>query len=348
MKHYFSSFIAILLVSSCVKDKPQEPISSSVSINADVKVLVINEGNFGWNAGNGNSSISAYDPTSGAVIEDYYKQQNPSKNLGDVCQSFTKYNNYYYIVVNNSHKIEVVDAYDFKNKATITGLNSPRNMLPVTYNKAYVSDLYQNGISIINLNTNSISGTIPCMKGTEQMALIYNKAFVSNATSDYCYVINTTNDILTDSINIGKGASSIVIDKNSYIWILAGGSSSNNQTGKLHKINPVTLQIEQTFNFNSSDFSSHLCINKTYDTLYYLNSDVFQLPIINTQLPSNPIIAHGTKVFYGLGINPKDYHIYVSDAIDYVQKSTIEIYTVNGSLINKFNAGHISNGFMFE
>ena len=348
MKHYFSSFITILLVSSCVKDKPQEPISSAVSINADAKVLVINEGNFGWNAGNGNSSISIYDPTSGAVIEDYYKQQNPSKNLGDVCQSITKYNGNYYIVVNNSHKIEVVDAYDFKNKATISGLNSPRYFSPITYNKAYVSDLNQNSISIINLNTNAITGSIPCMKGTEQMVVIYNKAFVTNGNSDYCYVINTTTDAITDSINIGKGVSSIIIDKNSAVWILAGGSSSNNQAGKLHKINPISLQIKQTLNFTSSDSPSHLCVNKTHDTLYYINSDVFQMPITTTQLPSNPIIQHGTKVFYGLGINSKDYHIYVSDAIDYVQKSTIEIYTVNGGLITKFNAGHISNGFMFE
>ncbi len=348
MKHYFSSFIAILLLNSCVKDKPQEPISSAVSINAEAKVLVINEGNYGWNNGNGNSSISVYDPTSGAVIEDYYKQQNPTKNLGDVCQSMTKYNNNYYIIVNNSHKIEVVDASDFKNKATINGLNSPRYFLPILYNKAYVSDLNQNSIYIINLNSNTISGSIPCMKGTEQMALIYNKAFITNENSDYCYVINTINDVITDSILVGKGASSIVIDKNSSVWVLSGGSSSASQAGKLQKINPISLQIEQTLNFNTSEYPSHLCINKTHDTLYYINSDVFQLPIANTQLPNNPIILHGTKIFYGLGVNPKDYHIYVSDAIDYVQKSTIEIYSTAGNLITKFNAGHISNGFMFE
>jgi hypothetical protein len=58
--------------------------------------------------------------------------------------------------------------------------------------------------------------------------------------------------------------------------------------------------------------------------------------------------VQGTKLFYGLGINSKDYSIYVSDAIDYVQKSKIEIYSVNGTFIKSFNSGIISNGFVFE
>jgi hypothetical protein len=75
---------------------------------------------------------------------------------------------------------------------------------------------------------------------------------------------------------------------------------------------------------------------------------VFQFPISLTNLPANALITQGNKLYYGLGVNPKDYSIYVSDAIDYVQKSKVEIYKPNGSFIANFNAGIISNGFMFE
>ena len=327
-----------------MKDKPQEPIKTAVNINPDTKVLVVNEGNFGWGVG----SISLYDPSSGGVIEDYYKQQNNNATLGNVCESITKYNNSYYIVMNNSNKIVVVNSSDFIKTATINGFNSPRYILPITYNKAYVSDLYANSIQIVDLNSNSISGSIPFINGTEQMVLIYNKAFVTCSNSNYCYVINTTTNAITDSINVGKGNSSICIDKNAKVWVLSSGNTGASQVGRLSRIDPITLQVEQSLNFSSSESPYKLCINKTRDTLYYLNNGVYQYVISSTILPSSAFINQGSKLYYGLGVNPKDYSIYVADAIDYVQKSKIEIYKPNGSFIANFNAGVISNGFMFE
>lgn len=342
MKFYYAICI-LFIVCSCVKDKPQDPTKESISINSGNTVLVINEGPFQ----SGHGSISLYDPTSNSVVEDYYHQQNNSY-LGNIIQSVTKYNNKYYIVNNNSNSITVVNSSDFTKTATIGGLNSPRYIIPITYSKAYVSDLYANMISIINLNSNTIASTIACPSGTEEMTMIYNKVFVTNSNSNYCYVINTSTDIITDSINIGKGGSSITIDKNAKIWILTSGNSTSGQVGKLIRIDPVALQIEQNLNFNSGDSPFKLCINKTRDTLYYLNNGVFQFPISISSLPTNALINQGSKVYYGLGINPNDYSIYVADAIDYVQKSKIEIYKPNGAFITNFNAGIISNGFMFE
>ena len=344
MRVYLLGLITILFICSCVKDKPQEPVTSAVDFNSDKSILVINEGNYGW----GNASISLYDPSSNGIVSDYYKQQNGGLTLGDVCQSITKYNNKYYIVVNNSNKIIVANSNDFSKTATITGFNSPRYFLPITYSKAYVSDLYANSVQIVDLNNNTISGSITCMKGTEEMAMIYNKAFIINGNSNYCYVINTVTDLVTDSLFIGKEASGIVIDKNSKVWILTKGSVASSLIPKLVKINPISLAIEQTLNFAALDTPWRLCYNKTRDTLYYLNKGVCMFPILNTQLPVNPIIAQGSKIYYGLGVNPKDYSIYVSDAIDYVQKSKVEIYKPDGSMIKSFNAGIISNGFVFE
>ncbi len=340
----YSFFILLLVIlASCVKDKPQDPEKSLASFNADTKVLVVNEGPF--NTGHG--SISIYDPPSGAVIEDYYTQQNNNAVLGNICQSMIKYNNSYYIVNNNSNSITVVKATDFIKTATISGFNSPRYVLPITYNKAYVSDLFQNGIAVVNLNTNVITSSIPCRSGTEQMVMLYNKAFVTNWRTPYCYVINTVNDVITDSVFVGLGASSCVIDKNAKLWVLSRGNSTT-QFGSLTRINPITLQVELSLAFTIADAPNNLCINKTKDTLYYLKSGVYQFPIINASLPSSALINQGTKVFYGISINPKDYTIYVSDAIDYIQKSKIEIYKTNGAYKDGFYAGIISNGFVFE
>jgi DNA-binding beta-propeller fold protein YncE len=327
-----------------VKDKPQEPGNTVASIQADRKVLIVNEGNFGWGSG----TVSLYDPTTGAIVSDYFGQQNNGALLGNVCQSITRHNNNYYVVVNNSNKIVVVNAENFKKTGTINGLVSPRYLLPVTYNKAYVSDLYANFIQVLDLNTNALSGTIPCRNGTEEMISIYGKAYVSNGNSEYCYVVNTMNDIITDSVLVGKGAAGICIDKHSKIWVLSSGDAASAQTGKLSRIDPVSLQIEASWSFNAGESPRNLCINKTRDSLYFLNNGVFQMQINSVALPTSPLISQGSKIFYTLGINPKDYTIYVSDAVDYVQKSKIEIYSPNGTFITKFNAGIISTCFQFE
>ncbi|MBK7667943.1 MAG: hypothetical protein IPJ32_11760 [Sphingobacteriaceae bacterium] len=201
--------LASLLLFSCVKDKPNDIMQPEVSFGSGFKVFITNEGNFGTN----NASVSMYEPRSEQVVNDIYKTQNNNAALGDVCQSMTKINNKYYVVVNNSGKIAVVNSSDFKVITNITGLQSPRHILPVTFSKAYVSDLYANAISIIDLNTNTKTGSILCSGWTEQMVLIYNKAFVTNNNSGYTYVINTITDQITDSIYVGKFGGSIVMDK---------------------------------------------------------------------------------------------------------------------------------------
>ena len=336
--------LLVLFGTACVKDKPQAPIKTIANINSQHKIFVVNEGNYGW----GNASVSLFDEESGVVVDDYYKQQNANAAIGDVCQSMVKFQNHYYLVVNNSNKIIELNAGDFKKTAVVTGLQSPRYMLPVSNSKAYVSDLYSNSIQVVDLNTKSVSKSIACSGWTEQMATLYGNVFVTNIKSDYCYVIDAYTDLISDSVLVGEGANSLVFDKYDKLWMMVGGNTSNGSIAKLLKINPANFQIESSFVFGASDSPGSLTINKTKDTLYFLNKGVFQMPIVSTQLPASPLIQQGSKLFYGLGVNPYNHHIYVSDAIDYVQKSKIEIYSVQGQMIKSFNAGIISGQFLFD
>jgi len=342
-KNAYLFFISIVAF-SCVKDKPGSTVSPSVSFSNGHKTYITAEGNYGGN----NSGVSLYDLGNGQVTNDIYKIQNNNAVLGDVCQSITMANNNFYLVVNNSGKIVVVGSDDFKLKGTITGLTSPRFLLPITFQKAYVSDLYSNSISIVDLTTNSKTGSIPCGGWTERMALIYNQAFVTNQKRNYTYVVNTINDQITDSLNVGVYAGSIVIDKNSKVWVLSTGDKTNSIVGKLSRINPVNLQTEATFTFNPNDVPSNLCINAGKDTLYFLNTGVYRMGINSTTLPGSTFVSSTGNNFYGLGVNDKDYTIYVSDAIDYIQKSTIMVYQPNGQLKTTFKAGINASDFYFE
>ncbi len=348
MKSYYTVFyylFILFITTACVNDTPKTVTTNVTSIQLGNKVYIINEGQFQNNPGN--ASISLYDAKSGQLIDNIFNQQN-NKVLGDICQSMNKIGMYYYLVVNNSKKIEVVSSTDFKSVATVVNLNSPRYILSVTVNKAYISEYYQNGIYVLNTNTNKITNTITCKSGTEEMALIYNKAFVTSINSAYCYIINTITDKIIDSVQVGFNASSILIDANSKVWVLSSGNSNKQSVAQLIRIDPISLQTELALTFSPLEAPRKLCINKSKDTLYYLNKHVYQLSINAISLPAMPFIIQASKNFYGLGINPIDYNIYVSDAIDYTQKSTIEVYTPKGNYVTKFKAGIISNGFLFE
>lgn len=330
----------LLLVCSCIKDKPEPQENPTITLSNAQKIFIVNEGNFM----SGNASVSLFDSGNNSFVENYYSAQN-NQQLGDVAQSMKKINNEYYIVVNNSGKIVVCDL-NFKHKRSISGFVSPRYILPVSNQKAYVSDLYANAISIVDLNTGSKTGSIACSGWTEQMVVFYNKVFVSNVNSNYLYVINAINDQLEDSILIGSGCGSLVIDKNDQLWALTAGATS--QPAKLWKINPLNINNKTAFNFNTGDKPGSLCINGSKDTLYYLNSGICRLTIGNPVLQA-PLIEKGNKNFYALAVNPRNGDVYVSDALDYIQKSNIYSYkSGSGELRNQFKGGIIAGNFYFE
>jgi hypothetical protein len=265
--------------------------------------------------------------------------------LGNIAQSLNYFNSNFYIVVNNSGKVVVCNNH-LKKTGQISGLTSPRYILPITNQTASVSDIYANAISVVDLNSKTKTASIPCNGWTEQMVLIYNKAFATNKNN--LYIINTLSNTITDSINVGKNAGSLGLDKNDNLWVLSSGDKQNSILGKLTKIDPISNQILFTIYFNTNDVPNHLCFNKTKDTLYFLNTNIYRMAITDNTLPQNPIISSGGKNFYGLGINPNDFTIYVADAVDYIQRSNIYIYDANGNSKNNFKAGLISNGFYFE
>jgi hypothetical protein len=332
-----------LSFTACVKDKPVIDRSGSVQLSNSKKVYVINEGNYMV----GNSSVSLYDPGSSQVIEKFYQDQNNGVALGDVAQSLENINSQFYVVVNNSSRIAVCNE-QFKLKSVINGFNSPRYILPVSNSKAYVSDLYSNKIHVVNLNTNTISGYIACPGWTEQMAMVYNKVFVTNVKRNYLYVINAINDNKTDSINVGPGAANIVTDKNDKLWVLSSGSQTAGIAPSLKKIDPLTQQVESSFDFAPGELPGSLCFNRTKDTLYYLNAGIFKMDINAGSLPSAPFIPKENRTYYGLGINPNDFAIYASDALDYIQRSNIYVFDAAGHEKSFFKAGINSNGFYFE
>jgi YVTN family beta-propeller protein len=345
MKRIKNASIALLvltfLLTFACKKKDNPPPSEIPDLNGSKGLFIINEGNYQW----GNASITYYNFSDGTIYQNLFSQAN-GRPLGDIAQSAAVIGDKMYIVVNNSNKIEVVSLDGLKSHTTINGLISPRYMIPVGPAKAYVSDLYSNSISVVDLNSNTVVSSIPCKGSTEEMLLKGNRVYVTNTRSSYIYIIDITADIICDSIASAYSATSLAFDKNDGLWVLCAGNSLNGEKASLNLINTGSKITEKNFDLgNTLDIWDKMRINRSRDTLYYMNKGIFRMSIAADVIPSNPIITQGSSVFYGLCVHPENGNVFVSDARDYIQAGYVNEYSANGQLIRSIQAG-INPGFL--
>lgn len=315
-------------------------------------VFISNEGNFN----SGNASVSFYDLTTQDLQEKIFEKNN-NRPLGDVLQSITFEDELAYLVINNSSKIEVVQTSDFKAARTIENLTSPRYLQVIDPTTAYVSDLYQNAISIIDLNTNTEKGNINFGSWSEEMVKIGHEVFVTQPSlfnqkvSNQLFVINTVSNEIIDSITVGYNPVSLVLDRNTHLWVLCNGEMGDaTKLGGLYKVNPANKVVETAFLFadNAVSFAPRLAINGTKDQLYFLKLDVYNLAITDTSLPTNPLIQANGRDLYGLGVHPTSGNIFVGDSGNFVQRGTVTIHDKTGQELTSFKAGVGVNGFYFN
>ncbi len=324
---------------SCKKDDPP-PVTPPV---LDGGVYILNEGNYQW----GNARIDYLRFADNVYTSDVFTSIN-QRPLGDVVQSMTTLNGRGYLVVNNSAKIEVVEMTGFTSMGTITGLTSPRYMLPINSTLAYVSDLYSNTVNIVNLSNLQKTGSIPLKGSSEEMIMIGETVFVTNTRTSYIYLISTVTNSVTDSIAVGFASNSIVKDKEGMLWVMCAGSQSPSINAALYRIDPIQKQVINSFSLsNYLDIWDKLRINGSGERIYFLNHGVWSMEITAGALPGSALIAQNSSVFHGLGIDPNSGTIYASDALDYVQHGRVYRYNSDGSSIDTLAAGIIPSEFYF-
>lgn len=336
-------FVFSWLWFGCKRDVPQEPEPlNTQEYSPNSGVFITNEGTFQF----GNASVSYYSFDRAHWVSDVWENANGT-TIGDVCQSMQVINGLGYVVVNNSSKIEVVDLGNFSRVATISGLVSPRYIVPVSASKAYVSDLYGDGLAIIDLNTNVVVGEVDMPGWTERMVVSNGLVFVTCYETDKLYVLDPNSDLLLDSIPLAKGGNSIVEDANGKLWILCSGDYVSGSPGGVFRIDPLTNVVEWSASFPSGHYPINLQTDSSRTVLYYVDTDVWKMGTADMTLPSSSFISANGRTLYGLGVHFGLDQIYVADAIDYVQRGRVYRYSNSGSAIDDFPVGVVPGNFCF-
>lgn len=332
----------LLFIFSCKKKEigPQCPTCEEEVTPTTTDVLIGCEGNFGW----GNSSITQYQPTSGVVTQQVFQNVN-SFSLGDVLQSFCSWQNKLYIVMNNSGKIEIIDTVSYLYQGTITGLNSPRYMV-TSGNTGYVSDLYSNGVSVVDLASNQVTDTITVGRWSEHLLISGNDLYIGCPDTTWVLKYDLTSNMFTDTIIVGKSPSGIQQSNDGHIWTLTSGGYNQEVPNLVEYDGNNIIKI---LNFNSvADNPSQLIYNSKNGVFYFLNNGVFTYNPDDNSLPNSPIISPNGSIFYGLGIDPKNSDIYVTDAVDYVQQGKVLRFDSLYNPVDTFSTGIIPQAIWFK
>ncbi len=345
---------ASALLSSCTEESNVTRIIEPTGKYAK-GIFILNEGQFGKPNGSVNY-FNRKNLDSVAIEGDIFKKNNNNRNLGDVVQSMTIVDSRAFIVVNNSNKVEIVDAGTFKSLAPEITLKSPRYAVSAN-NKLYVTEYFgpafpasaivKGQVSVIDLSTYKVLKTIEVGKLPEKLLLANGKIYVTNNRDNTVSVINPNSDVVETTLVVADKPNSLVQDATGAIWVYCSGYASWEQAiatnATLVKFNPATptTQVKLAFPTNGG---GNLTMNAAKTMLYYSYKGINSMSTTATSLPNAPLIK---RSFYGFGVD-SDGTIYGSDALNYAVNGRVIRFNSNGIALDSMTVGLIPNGFIFR
>ena len=314
------------------------------------KVFVINEGSFGQ----ANASVTVFYPETGDRTSDVFSTVN-DRLLGDVANDAQWINGQLYIVVNNSHKIEIIDPNTYQSIRTIfidsdSHGGSPRKILQVGADKAYVTNLFGNNVSVIDLDSGTEVGTIDVGPGPEGIVRSGDYAFVALSgmgQGNEVAVIDIASDELVTRMQVGDNPVHLAKAPDGLIWSVATGNYGFDESfrydpeletfGEIVIINPVTLEISDRF--DTGGHPGKLVFLDEKQALLQLDG-VKLIDVDNLAVNNGHFLERSLHSF---DITRNPYHaepaLYVTVAPDFASSGRVVRYDISGEAIDSFQAG---------
>lgn len=348
---FFSLSLIVVLTAGCMKWDYSDPEDFDMKGKG---LFIICEGNFQY----GNATLSYYDPATNLLQNEVFFRANGMR-LGDVAQSMTVHDNLGWIVVNGSHVVFAIDLDTFREVGRIENLTSPRYIHFISDDKAYVSQIWDNRIFIVNPNKYEITGYIevPGMAmengSTEQMVQCGRYVYCNCwSYQNRILKIDTETDEVVDQLTVGIQPTSLVLDRFNRIWTITDGGYEGSPYGyeapSLYCIDTDSFTVVKQFRFRIGDSPNEIQINGIGDMIYWINDDIWRMDVEATRLPAKPFLESRQTKYYGLTVNPVNGDVYVADAIDNQQQGKIYRYSNEGTLTDEFYTGITPGAFCWK
>ncbi len=343
------SLSLLIFITSCIKEKTEEPIITNSNSKA---IYISNEGAFGY----GNASLSVYYPEKNKIDNQVFKTVN-KRGLGDVLQSIYHYGNKLYFVVNASSKVEIAKTGSYEELGVIKNILLPRYMI-INNNKAYISCWGDGGqIAVINLQDNSIVKKIDVNTGPERIITNNKELVVCNSggfgTDSSISIIDLSTDKLIKNLYTGDIPIDLSYDSDSSnFYVLCKGKTIydaswniiGHTASKLVKISSTTLNIEKEIQLFDKKHPSNIVYNSTENIFYigggYGFQGVYRYEIDQEKLDTNMIT---NRSFYGIE-SDKDGKLYGFESPDFSSQGNMIIMDSYGNILKEAKVGIGPNG----
>ena len=316
-------------------------------------LYLVNEGNMGSNK----CSLDYLDLTTGIYSRNFYAERNPNviKELGDVGNDIGIYGSKLYVVVNCSHKVEVLDAHTGVREGSIDIPNCRYVSFHggYAYVSSYVGPVLVDPSApkgmVCRIDTVSLSVTERVTVGyqPEEMEIVGDMMYVANSggyrAPDYDNTVSVIDlkrfaqvDLIPVAINLHR----IRKDGYGHLWVNSRGNHKDIPS-RLYMLSAGQrgMKVSRKIDVNCSNFAIY------GDQLYYYATDKDAegargdvsygvIDVRSGEVVAENFISDGTekeiKMPYGIAVNPANGDIYVTDARNYVSSGRLYCFSPDG------------------
>lgn len=309
---------------------------------------LVNEGNMGSNK----CTLDYFDYFTCLYARNFYAERNPNviKELGDVGNDIGIYGSKLYVVVNCSHKVEVLDS----RTGTRLGQVDIPNCRYVRFyrGKAYVSSYVGPVLidpdapkgAVYEVDTTSLKVTRKVSVGyqPEEMEIVDDYMYVANSGGyrvpnydNTVSVIQMVDFKQVQQIPVGINLHRLKKDRYNKLWVTSRGDYQS-RPSRMYVLDKRRgynqMIVTDTLPFGVSNMAIRGDSLYFYSTEWnnYTQSNTITYGIVDVrtkQLVSNNFITDGTEkeitIPYGIAVHPETGDILVTDAKNYVSSGTL-------------------------
>lgn len=316
---------------------------------------LVNEGNMGSNK----CTLDYFDYFTGLYARNFYAERNPTviKELGDVGNDIGIYGSKLYVVVNCSHKVEVLDS---RTGIRLGQVDIPNCRYVRFYRgKAYVSSYVGPVLidpdapkgAVYEVDTTSLRVTRKVSVGyqPEEMEVVDDYMYVANSGGyrvpnydNTVSVIQMVDFKQVQQIPVGINLHRLKKDRYNKLWVTSRGDYQS-RPSRLYVLDKRKgynqMVVTDTLPFGVSNMAIRGDSLYFYSTEWnnYKQSNTITYGIVDIRtkkLVSDNFITDGTEkeitIPYGIAIHPETRDILVTDAKNYVSSGTLYCFDPQG------------------
>ncbi len=355
-KFYFlASLFAIALV-AC-NDDDDEVVIKNGDYTPDSDAILLYEGSFNQN----NADFTTFNE--GAITADVFYKAN-GKKLGDTATDMMEVGDYYYIAVNNSNYVSMIDDDTYVEKAS-RALYQPRYLASdgnFLYVSTYGQKVYK--LSLIDL---SLVDSVAVGSYTEGLAIENNYLLAANSgygAGNTVSVIDLSTFDLVQDVTVPANPTSLLATGTGKVFVKTTEYTADYSSATA---TISSIDVENNFAVATVTEASHMCLSANGNYVYFANcvpnyytytyqTSFFKYDLKNEAVSSDAVFANdsintllSSISLYMFNINPDNGEIFVGTS-DYSTNSELYVIDKKGnSWVRYEDAGGVNvNKALFD